>query len=67
MARATGPSKADLQDQLDQIADLLSDAYDPESTREDLAAAIGDALDIANGEDTDDDDDADDQDDDDRD
>ena len=48
------PSNSDLQDQLDTIADILSDAYDPESTREDLAAAIGDALDTINGEDEED-------------
>ena len=46
-----GPSKADLQSQLDDLNDILSDAYDPESTREDLAAAIGEALDTLNGED----------------
>ena len=43
MARSSGPSKADLVDQLDEINDILSDTYDPESTREDLAAAIGQA------------------------
>ena len=49
-------SKADLQDQIDQAIDVLDDAYAPESTREDLATAVGSALDILRGnEDTDDD------------
>jgi hypothetical protein len=54
-----GSSKADLQDQIDQAIDVLDDAYAPESTREDLATAIGSALDILRGE-SDDSDDADD-------
>jgi hypothetical protein len=56
MARSSGPSKTDLQDQLDEINDILSDAYDPESSREDMAAAIGQALDTLNGEEDEDDD-----------
>jgi hypothetical protein len=56
-----GNSKADLQDQIDQAIDVLDDAYAPESTREDLAAAIGSALDILRGE-SNDSDDSDDQD-----
>jgi hypothetical protein len=47
-------NKADLQDQIDQINDILSDAYDPVSSREDLAAAIGQALDTINADDDDD-------------
>ena len=39
------PTKSDLQDTLDQIQDILEAAYTPESSREDLAAAVGDALD----------------------
>jgi hypothetical protein len=39
-------TKADLQDVSDQVQDILTDAYTPESSREDLAAAIGDALDL---------------------
>ena len=50
MPRSSGPSKADLENQLDEINDILSDAYDPESSREDMAAAIGQALDTLNGE-----------------
>ena len=58
-------TKSDLQDVCDQVQDILSDAYMPEASREDLAAAIGDALDLLeNGptDDTDADDDADDDD-----
>ena len=39
-------TKADMADVCDQVQDILSDAYTPESSREDLAAAIGDALDL---------------------
>ena len=41
MANGNGEdlTKADLQDMLDQITELLSGAYQPESSREDLAAA----------------------------
>jgi hypothetical protein len=55
-------TKTDLQDCVDQAIDILTDAYTPESSREDLAAAVGDALDAleGNGGDEDDDDDADD-------
>jgi len=49
-------SKADLQDQIDQAIDVLSDSYVPESTREDLAQAIGTALDILQGDSDEDDD-----------
>ena len=56
-----GTSKADLQDQIDQAIDVLDDAYAPESTREDLATAVGSALDILRG-DADSDDDSEDQD-----
>ena len=48
-------SKADLQDVLDQVSDILQEAYQPESDRETLAAAIGDALDAINSESEDDD------------
>ena len=62
---ANGDTKADLQDAIDQATQILSDAYTPESSREDLAAAVGDALDALsgdgddNGDDLDDDDDSD--------
>jgi hypothetical protein len=54
---AAGPSKAELQDTIDSAVSVLSDAYAPESTREELATAVGQALDILNGEDDDSDDD----------
>jgi hypothetical protein len=54
-----GVMKDDLQDCVDQATDILTDAYTPEASREDLAAAIGDALDALSGDyDDDDDDDA---------
>ena len=37
-------TKADLQDCVDQATQILTHAYVPEASREDLAAAIGDAL-----------------------
>jgi hypothetical protein len=36
-------TKADLQDCIDQATQILTDAYIPEASREDLATAIGDA------------------------
>jgi len=39
-------TKADMQDVCDQVQDILSEAYTPEASREELAAAIGDALDL---------------------
>ncbi len=58
-------SKADLQDQIDRAIEVLDDAYEPATTREDLANAVGSALDILRGEDEDDDDEDDDDSDDD--
>jgi hypothetical protein len=52
---ASGPSKAELQDTIDDAIEALNNAYTPEASREDLAAAVGEALDILNGEDADDD------------
>jgi hypothetical protein len=52
--KAKMATKNELQEQLDGIAEVLNEAYTPETTREDLAAAVGEALDIING-DTDDD------------
>jgi hypothetical protein len=37
---ANDMSKADLQDYIDQATQILQDVYQPESSREDLAAAI---------------------------
>jgi hypothetical protein len=58
-------SKGDLQDCIDRATQILTDAYTPEASREELAAAVGDALDALSGdydEDADDDSDDDDQD-----
>jgi hypothetical protein len=57
-----GMSKADLADMIDQVTGILEDAYSPESSREDLASAIGDALDILEGNGGDEDEDTDDSD-----
>jgi len=51
MAVATSPTKTELQDQIDRAIETLDDAYTPESTREDLASAMGEALGILRGED----------------
>ena len=73
MPQPSGPTKADLQDSIDSATEILDDAYQPESTREELATAVGSALDVLRGDaagdaddkgDVDDDDDIDDQDDD---
>jgi hypothetical protein len=60
---ANGDTKTDLQNAIDQATQILSDAYTPESSREDLAAAVGDALDALSGDGGDDDDVIDDDDD----
>jgi hypothetical protein len=56
-ARSSGPTKDDLQDTIDSAIATLDEAYTPESSREDLAAAIGEALETLRGEDEDDTDD----------
>lgn len=56
-----GTSKAIVEDQVDRAIDVLDQAYAPESSREDLAEAVGSALDILRGDD-DSDEDSDDQD-----
>ena len=58
-------TKVDLQDNIDSAIDTLEQVYAPESSREELASAVGDALDILRGDsdednDTDSDDDSDD-------
>lgn len=40
----------DLQDTIDEATSILEDAYTPEASREDLAEAIGQALDVLSGE-----------------
>lgn len=51
---AAGPSKADLEDQIDRAIEVLDDADDVASSREDLANALSSALEILRGEDEDD-------------
>jgi hypothetical protein len=46
-------TKSELQEQIDSVIETLNEAYTPETTREELAAAVGEALDILNGEDDD--------------
>jgi hypothetical protein len=41
---ASEPSKAELQDQIDDAVKALNNAYPPEASREDLTAAVGEAL-----------------------
>jgi hypothetical protein len=48
---------------MDEAIDLLDEAYAPEANREDLAAAIGSALDVLRGNGGDDSGDSDDEDD----
>jgi len=55
-------TKSELVDLVDQVTGILEDAYSPESSREDLASAIGDALDALEGNDDDEDEDTDDDD-----
>lgn len=61
MAAVTTTSKSDLQSRIDDAIDTLDEAYAPESNREDLAQAVGDALDILRGEDEEEDEDLDDE------
>jgi len=63
MANGNGTTKADLKDQIDQAIDILDDAYQVESTREDLAEAVSSALDTLRGNGADEDADEDDFDD----
>jgi hypothetical protein len=58
----SGPTKADLNDMLDQIAGIADGALDPECSREETVAALKDIYDLAS---TQEDEDADDSDDDD--
>ena len=54
--KANMATKSELQEQVDSAAAVLNEAYTPEASREDLASAVGEALDILNGEDADEDD-----------
>ena len=57
MANNPSLKKGELQERVDSAIDLLDEAYAPETTREDLAQAVGQALDVLKGEDDDEDDD----------
>jgi hypothetical protein len=46
----TGPSRADLSDTLDSIADLAKEALDPELTREEVVQKVKEIADLASGE-----------------
>lgn len=61
MANGTVETKADLQDVIDEAIEILEGAYEPESTREELAGAVGQALDALRGEEDADDGDSDDE------
>jgi len=50
MPQPSGPTKADLQDTIDSAIEVLDDAYQPESTREELATAVGNALEVLRGD-----------------
>jgi len=43
-------TKPELQDCIDDATDVLQDAYTPEASREELAEAVGRALDILSGD-----------------
>jgi hypothetical protein len=47
----TGPTKADLEQQVQDAADILNEAYRPEATREQLAEAVGNALSVLDPDD----------------
>jgi hypothetical protein len=49
-------TKSDLEDAIDDAVEILTQAYVPEASREDLAGAIGDALSARQGDDGGDDD-----------
>ncbi len=50
MTAPQSDTKADLQDRIDEAVGILDDAYEPEASREDLAEAVGNALDVLRGE-----------------
>jgi hypothetical protein len=50
-------TKSDLEDAIDDAVEILTQAYVPEASREDLTGAIGDALSALQGDDAGDDDD----------
>jgi len=52
-------TKAELEDCLDRATEILTEAYAPEASREELATAVGEALDALAGGDEDEDSDGD--------
>jgi len=62
MANGVSPTKAELTDILDEVADLLDDALDAELTREEVIAKVKEAYDLVAGE-TEDEDEEEDEDD----
>jgi len=55
VANGNDMTKADLEDAVDEATSILEDAYTPEASREELAAAVGQALEVLSGEDEDED------------
>ncbi len=45
------PTKAELEEAIEEAAEVLTGAYAPESSREDLAGAVGKALNVLELED----------------
>ena len=56
MPNGNGITKSDLQDAIDSAIDALEAVYLPESTREEMAAGIAEALSALEGDDTSNDD-----------
>ena len=50
MAREAGPTKADLNETLSEIADLAEEALDPELSREEVVAKVKELADLAGGD-----------------
>lgn len=55
----TGPTKADLEQLIQDAADILNEAYRPEATREQLAEAVGNALSVLDPDEDEEDEEAD--------
>ena len=50
MAQETGPTKAELAERIDDIEDLLTEALDPELSREELVSKVKEIQDVVTGE-----------------
>lgn len=50
MSQTAGPTKAELSDSLDEVAELLESALDPALSREEAIRVVQEALDVAEGE-----------------